>query len=82
MCFLAFLNLVTLDLNTLLSSLQPPLERRGEVVFGQCPYDPLTLRLKIRPTSSLFSVRNKKNSAGAKSEGGGDGEATGYVFQP
>ncbi len=47
MCFIAFLHLVTIDLNTLFSSLQPPLGRRGEVVFGQCPYDPLPLCLEL-----------------------------------
>ncbi len=40
MYFLAFLHIVTVDLNT-------HLEHLGEVVFGQCPYDPLPFRLEL-----------------------------------
>jgi hypothetical protein len=47
MYFLAFLGMVNVDLNTLFPLLQPPLERLGKVIFGQCPYDPLPLCLEL-----------------------------------
>ncbi len=47
MYFLTFLNIEIVDLNVLFASLQPTLECRGEVIFGQRPDDPLPLRLEV-----------------------------------
>ncbi len=47
MYFLTFLDIEIVDLNVLFALLQHTLERRGEVVFGQRPDDPLPLRLEL-----------------------------------
>ncbi len=47
MYFLTFLDIEIVDLNVLFASLQPTLERRGKVVFGQRPDDPLPLCLEL-----------------------------------
>ncbi len=46
MYFLTFLDIEIVDPNVLFASLQPTLERCGEVIFGQRPDDPLPLRLE------------------------------------
>ncbi len=47
MYFLTFLDIEIVDPNVLFASLQPTLERHGEVVFGQRPDDPLPLHLEL-----------------------------------
>ncbi len=88
MYFLAFLYIVTIDLNTLFASFQPPLEGLGEVIFAESPNDPLPpgfqlLLGHVRPASSLLGVGNKKKWAGGEVwRVWEDGEAPGLTFWP
>jgi hypothetical protein len=65
MYFLAFLDIVTIDLNKLFASFQPPVEGLGEVIFAESPKDPLPPGFQlfpghVRPARTLLGVGNKK----------------------
>jgi hypothetical protein len=47
MYFLTFFYVSVANTNALFAAVQPPLKGSGEVVFGECPHDPLPLCLEL-----------------------------------